>query len=129
MLFLRRAPRRRIAVIAQSVTAVEPLRTGQAARQRLLGSLIHRRANAAEIGGVQRISSGLLDLDIAGHRGDCNHALPCGAQGHDQCHGVVRCCIRVDQNCFGHGSQNSKLDKLRTSWGIQTLAKSGLLRL
>ena len=86
-----------IAVIAQPVLAVKPIRALVLAAQRLLRSDKYRNMRVAKFGGVQRISRRLLDADISRDGRNRQHANLRRAQRHDQRHGVVRGGVRIDQ--------------------------------
>src|SRR6202521_2506476 len=86
-----------IAVITQSVAAVEPVSAFVRARERLFSAGIDRNVRAAELGGVERVSRGLQHRHISGDRGDGQHAHGGRAESHDECNGVVGSSIGIDQ--------------------------------
>jgi len=94
-------------VISQSVLAMKPLRGAEAAGERLFSALEYRRVRTAELSGVERIPSGLLDSDISGHGSNSNHTGVVRTQRHNQGDGVVGGGIGIDQEGTRHVHQDS----------------------
>ena len=67
MLALGLALRGRIFAIAEAVLAVEPMRVLMRAIERLVRAGEDGRVGLADLGGEQRVSGRLLEVDIAGH--------------------------------------------------------------
>ena len=89
-------------MVAKSVTAVEPGRTLMLAAQWLFSANKDRDAGTAELRRVERITCGLLHLDISSNGGDGDDADIWSTQGHNQRDGVIRGNIGVDQECARH---------------------------
>ena len=72
------------------------------AAQWLFGADKDRHAGTAELCRVERITCGLLNLDISGNGGDGDDADVWSAQGHDQRDRVIGGNIGVDQEGARH---------------------------
>ena len=66
--------RHRVIVISKSVTTMKPRGICIRAQQRLLRANIDRNISPAQSNGIERVASGLLHVNIPGHRRDRSHA-------------------------------------------------------
>jgi hypothetical protein len=99
----RGARRRRIAAIAQAVTAVEPVGVIVGAGERFFGASEHGDGGVAEFRGVEGVAGGLRDGDVAGDGGDGEDVYVRIAESHDEGYGVVGGGVGVDQEVASHG--------------------------
>ncbi len=87
--FFVRSARGRVAVIAQSIATVEPVRALVRAVHWFLRAHENGNVRAAEFRRVERIARGLLDGNISGNRRNRQDAHLGRAQRHDQSYGVI----------------------------------------
>ena len=100
---LRLALRRWKAAIADAVFAVEPVRMVVRAGERLVRSNKDGNVGIADLGGQERVLGRLLEADIAGDRGQPEHADARLGERHDDRDGVVGGGVGVDEK-VAHGS-------------------------
>jgi hypothetical protein len=74
------------------------MRTGQ----RLIGAVVHRDLRPAKFNRIKRVTRGLLDVHIASHGSDRNHAHVGRAQNHDERDGVIGGNVGIDQKGTRH---------------------------
>jgi len=97
MFGLRRAARRGIVAVAQSILAVKPVRIFMRARQRRRRALEDGDEGAADVSGIERIARGLRQSDIARHgRQRADRNIGRRKRHHDR-HGVVGGGVGVDE--------------------------------
>ena len=95
--FFVRLARRRVAVISQTVAAMEPMRAFVRAVQWFLRAHEDRNVRAAKFRCVQGVPRSLLHGNISRHRGDCQHTHRRRAQRHDQGYGIIGSRVGVNQ--------------------------------
>ena len=88
-------------MIAQSIVAVKPGRVLMGTSQRLLSTAVYGDPRATKFDRVERITCGLLDVDVAGDGGDRDHVHG-RAQSHDERDCVIGGNISVDQKGAPH---------------------------
>ncbi len=108
-LFFGGAARRRIVVVAEAVVAVKPGGVQVRARERLFGAGEDGNVRIAELGGVECVARGLVDVNVAGDRGDGEDFCLRRADGHDEGDGVVGGGVGVNEEVSFHAREDSKL--------------------
>ena len=103
VLALGRALRGRVAVIAEAVLAMKPMRVLQRARQRLACAHEHGRVGAADLGGQKRVAGRLLEADVAGDRRQAKHPHVRVGERHDDRDRVVGGGVGVDEEVAHDG--------------------------
>ena len=84
-------------MIAQAIAAMEPMRALVRAVQWFFRAHKNGNVRATELRCVECIARGLLNGNVAGNRGDCQHAHGGRAQRHDQGHGVIGSGVGIDE--------------------------------
>ncbi len=84
-------------MVSQAIAAVEPVRALVRAIQRLFRAHENRNIRAAEFRRIERVSRGLLNGNVSCNGGNRQHAHLRGSQRHDQGHGIIGSCVRVNQ--------------------------------
>jgi len=102
--FLGRPFRGRIAVVAQAIAAMEPVRALVRAIQGLFGTHEHGNLRAAEFRGVERIARGLLNGDVSRNCGNRQNTDLGRSQRHDQSNGVIGSRVGVNQEEWFHAA-------------------------
>ena len=108
-LLLGRASRGWIAVIAEAVVSVKPRGADMRALERLFGACEDWNLRIAQLGGVEGVAAGLMDVDVTGYRSDGVNLDVRRAQRHDQGDGVVGGSVGIDKKGKFHARQNIKL--------------------
>ena len=88
-------------MIPQAIFAMKPVRALMFAPQRLFRAHESRNVCATKLRSVERITCGLLDVDVAGDGGDRDHVHG-RAQSHDERDCVIGGNISVDQKGAPH---------------------------
>jgi hypothetical protein len=89
-------------VVAETVLAVEPMRVVMGAAERLVRADEHGRVGLADLGGQQRVSGRLFDVDIAGDRRQTEDFHAWLGERHDDRDRVVGGGVGVDEK-VAHG--------------------------
>jgi hypothetical protein len=90
-------------VVAETVLAMEPVRVVMRAAERLVRADEHGRVRAADLGGQQRVSGRLFNVDIAGDRRQAEHFHAWLGKRHDDCDRVIGGGVGVNEE-VAHGS-------------------------
>jgi len=90
-------------MVAEAIFAVEPAGGGEFAEERTGGAGENRNIGAADFGGVEGVTYGLRERDVAGDDGDGGDANFARAEGHDESDSVVGGGVGVDEESARHG--------------------------
>jgi len=97
-----RLTRRRIIVISKSVTAMKPGRALVCTKQWLFSPSIDWDIRSTKFNRIERVTRGLLNVDISGNCGDCHNAHFGSAESHDESDSVIRSNVGIDQEGTQH---------------------------
>ena len=89
---------RDVAMVAESVGSVKPLRGFQGACERLRGARVNGDVRAAEFDGAEGVAGALIHGDVASDDGDGDDFYERGTERHDEGDCVVGGGVGVDEN-------------------------------
>jgi hypothetical protein len=89
-------------MISESVTAMKPGRALMCTKQWLFSSSIDWDIRATKFNRIERVTGGLLNVDISGDCGNCHNAHFGSAESHHKRDGVIRGNVGIDQEGTEH---------------------------
>ena len=91
-------------MVTQAVAPMEPVGALVRAIQWLFRAHENGNVRAAKFRGIEGVARGLLNGNVSGNRGDCQHAHVTRTKRHDQSHGVIGSSVGINQEKRFHAA-------------------------